>query len=90
MDPASSSTPNEVKEPRRSKWANVVNDFGSDFLTYNVENGPLTFRHAMDSSESRHRNGVVKSEIDSIVSNGTWELVDLPPGLFAQRHLHPQ
>ena len=22
----------------------------------------------------------MKSEIDSIVSNGTWELVDLPPG----------
>ena len=34
----------------------------------------------MDSSESRHWKGAVKSVIDSIVSNGTWELVDLPPG----------
>ena len=79
-NPSSSSTPNEVEEPRRSKRAKVVKDFGSDFLTYNVEDEPLTFRQAMDSSESRHWKGAVKSEMDSIVSNGTWELVDLPPG----------
>ncbi|KAL8115920.1 hypothetical protein AgCh_022423 [Apium graveolens] len=35
---------------------------------------------AMDSSESRHWKGTIKSEIDSIVSNGIWELIDLPPG----------
>ncbi|KAL8120351.1 hypothetical protein AgCh_017506 [Apium graveolens] len=80
VDPGSSSTPNKVEEPRRSKRAKVVKDFGSDFITYNVEDEPLTFRQAKDSSESRHWKGAVKSEIDSIVSNGTWELVDLPPG----------
>ena len=26
--------------------------------------------------------GIVKSEIDSIISNGTWELVDLPLGCY--------
>ncbi|KAL8088682.1 hypothetical protein AgCh_038452 [Apium graveolens] len=80
VDPGSSSTPNKVEEPRRSKRAKVVKDFGSDFITYNVEDEPLTFRQAKDSSESRHWKGAVKSEIDSIISNGTWELVDLPPG----------
>ncbi|KAL8110798.1 hypothetical protein AgCh_026508 [Apium graveolens] len=79
-DPGSSSTPNKVEEPRRSKRAKVVKDFGSDFITYNVEDEPLTFRQAKDYSESRNWKGAVKSEIDSIVSNGTWELVDLPPG----------
>ncbi|KAL8089895.1 hypothetical protein AgCh_039379 [Apium graveolens] len=74
-DPGSSSTPNEVEEPRRSKRAKVVKDFGSDFITYNVENEPLTFRQAMDSSESRHWKGAVKSEIDSIVSNGTYDIL---------------
>ncbi|KAL8089478.1 hypothetical protein AgCh_039085 [Apium graveolens] len=69
-----------VEEPRRSKRAKVVKDFGSDFITYNVEDEPLTFHQAMDSSESRHWKGTVKSEIDSIVLNETWELVDLPPG----------
>lgn len=29
--------------------------------------------------ESMHWKGVVKSEIDSIISNRTWELVDLTP-----------
>ncbi|KAL8090653.1 hypothetical protein AgCh_039909 [Apium graveolens] len=80
VDPGSSSTPNKVEEPRRSKHAKVVKDFGSDFITYNIEDEPLTFRQAKDSSESRHWKSAVKSEIDSIVSNGTWELVDLPPG----------
>ncbi|KAL8108660.1 hypothetical protein AgCh_024935 [Apium graveolens] len=79
VDPDSSSTPNEVEEPRRSKRAKVVKDFGSDFITYNVEDEHLTFHQTMDSSKPRHWKGAVKSEIDSIVSNGTWELVDLPP-----------
>ena len=80
VDPSSSSAPNGEDEPRRSKRQKVVKDFGSDFITYNIADQPLTFRQAMDSSESRHWKGAVKSEIDSIVSNGTWELVDLPPG----------
>ena len=53
-DPASSFNPHEVEEPRRSKRAKVVKDFGSDFITYNVEDEPLIFRQAVDSSESRH------------------------------------
>ncbi|KAL8120719.1 hypothetical protein AgCh_017774 [Apium graveolens] len=53
-DPVSSSTPNEVEKPRTSKRARVVKDFGSDYVTYNVKDEPLTFRQAMDSSESRH------------------------------------
>ncbi|XP_074363563.1 putative mitochondrial protein AtMg00820 [Apium graveolens] len=80
VDPASSSTPSEVKEPRSSKRAKVVKDFGSDFITDNIKEETLTFRQAMDFSESRHWKGAVKSEIDSIISNGTWELVDLPHG----------
>ena len=83
VDPSSSSTPTGEKEPRRSKRQKVFKDFGSDFITYNVEDQPLTFRHAMDSLELRHWKGALKSEIDSIVSNGTWELVDLPHGCSA-------
>ena len=66
VDPASSSTPNEVKEHRRSERAKVVKDFGSDFITYNIEEKSLAFRQATDSSESRQWKGVVKSEIDLI------------------------
>ncbi|KAL0347687.1 UNVERIFIED_CONTAM: Retrovirus-related Pol polyprotein from transposon TNT 1-94 [Sesamum calycinum] len=66
--------------PRRSKRARVVKDFGSDFVTYNIEDDPITFKDAMTSSEAKQWKEAIKSEMDSIVSNGTWVLVDLPPG----------
>ncbi|KAL0349953.1 UNVERIFIED_CONTAM: hypothetical protein Sradi_4144500 [Sesamum radiatum] len=69
-----------VDEPRRSKRARVVKDFGSDFVTYNVEDDPVTFKDAMASLEARQLKEAVKSEMDSIVSNETWVLVDLPLG----------
>ena len=47
----------------------VVKNFGSDFITYDIENEPLNFRQAMNSSlpESRYWKGPLKSEIDCIV-----------------------
>ncbi|KAL0367487.1 UNVERIFIED_CONTAM: Retrovirus-related Pol polyprotein from transposon RE2 [Sesamum radiatum] len=58
----------------------VVKNFGSDFVTYNIEDDPITFRDAMASSEAKQWKKAIKSEMDSIVSNGIWKLVDLPPG----------
>ncbi|KAL0415924.1 UNVERIFIED_CONTAM: Retrovirus-related Pol polyprotein from transposon TNT 1-94 [Sesamum latifolium] len=75
-----SLTHEESDEPRRSERARVVKDFGSDFVTYNIEDNPITFKDAMASSEAKQWKEAVKSEMDSIVSNGTWKLVDLPPG----------
>ncbi|KAL0303858.1 UNVERIFIED_CONTAM: Retrovirus-related Pol polyprotein from transposon TNT 1-94 [Sesamum radiatum] len=81
VSPSSTSlTHEELDEPRRSKRARVVKDFGSDFVTYNIEDDPVTFKDAMASSEAKQWKEAVKSEMDSIVSNGTWKLVDLPPG----------
>ncbi|KAL2250203.1 UNVERIFIED_CONTAM: Retrovirus-related Pol polyprotein from transposon TNT 1-94 [Sesamum indicum] len=80
----SSSSSNQTHqvsdEPRRSKRARIIKDFGSDFVTYNIEDDPITFKDAMASSEAKQWKEAVKSEMDSIVSNGTWVLVDLPPG----------
>ncbi|KAL0415926.1 UNVERIFIED_CONTAM: hypothetical protein Slati_3424500 [Sesamum latifolium] len=81
VNPSSTSlTHEESDEPRRSKRARVVKDFGSDFVTYNIEDNSITFKDAMASSEAKQWKEAVKSEMDSIVSNGTWKLVDLPPG----------
>ncbi|KAL2235242.1 UNVERIFIED_CONTAM: Retrovirus-related Pol polyprotein from transposon TNT 1-94 [Sesamum indicum] len=66
-------------EPRRSKRARAVNDFESDFITYNIKDNPITFKDVMASSEAKQWKEAVKSEMDLIVSNGTWVLVDLPP-----------
>ncbi|KAL2249827.1 UNVERIFIED_CONTAM: Retrovirus-related Pol polyprotein from transposon TNT 1-94 [Sesamum indicum] len=76
---SSNHTHKESDEPRRSKRARVVKDFGSEFVTYNIEDDQITFKDAMASSEAKHWKEAVKSEMDFIVSNGTWVLVDLPP-----------
>ncbi|KAL0401485.1 UNVERIFIED_CONTAM: Retrovirus-related Pol polyprotein from transposon RE2 [Sesamum latifolium] len=77
---SNSLTHEESDEPRRSKRARVVKNFGSDFVTYNIEDDLVTFKDAMTSSEAKQWKEAVKSEICSIISNGTWVLVDLPPG----------
>ncbi|KAL0283681.1 UNVERIFIED_CONTAM: Retrovirus-related Pol polyprotein from transposon TNT 1-94 [Sesamum radiatum] len=41
----------------------------------------------MASSEAKQWKEAVKSEMDSIVSNGTWVLVDIPPGCTTIRSL---
>ncbi|KAL0392770.1 UNVERIFIED_CONTAM: Retrovirus-related Pol polyprotein from transposon TNT 1-94 [Sesamum radiatum] len=81
VNPSSTSpTHKESDEPRWSKRPKVVKNFGSDFITYNIENDPVTFKDAMASSEAKQWKEAVKSEMDCRVFNGTWELVDLPSG----------
>ncbi|KAJ9561120.1 hypothetical protein OSB04_006280 [Centaurea solstitialis] len=70
----------DEEQPRRSKRARVEKSFGPDFLTYMVESEPKTYREAVTSSEGPQWKEAIKSEIDSILQNHTWELVDLPPG----------
>ena len=76
-----SESESEVEvEPRRSKRARTEKSFGSDFLTYLVEGDPRTYKEAVSSADSPLWKEAIKSEIDSIMQNHTWELVDLPPG----------
>ncbi|KAL2224241.1 UNVERIFIED_CONTAM: hypothetical protein Sindi_2947500, partial [Sesamum indicum] len=77
---STSLTHEKSDEPRRSKRARVVKNFGSDFITYNIEDDLVTFKDAMASLEAKQWKETIKSEMDSIVSKGTWELVNLPPG----------
>ncbi|GKA37558.1 retrotransposon protein, putative, ty1-copia subclass, partial [Tanacetum coccineum] len=70
----------EEVEPRRSKRARTEKSFGPDFVSFMVENEPTSYREAVTSSEGHQWKESIKSEIDSILQNHTWELVDLPPG----------
>ena len=45
-----------------------------------LEGEPRTFHEAVTSPESLLWKEVIKSEIDSILQNYTWELVNLTPG----------
>ena len=67
-------------EPRRSKRIRTEKSFCPDFLTYMLEIEPQSYKEAVNSLEGSLWKEAIKSEIDSILQNHTWELVDLPPG----------
>ncbi|KAB2595479.1 DNA polymerase zeta catalytic subunit-like [Pyrus ussuriensis x Pyrus communis] len=67
-------------EPRKSKRAKIAKDFGPDFLTFVTEDEPQTYKAALESSEAPYWKEAIQSEIESIMQNNTWELVNLPPG----------
>ncbi|GJZ55514.1 pol polyprotein [Tanacetum coccineum] len=75
-----SKVPQENVEPRRSKHAKVTKDFGHDYMTYIVNEEPQTYKAVMESSEAPYWKETIQSEIDLIVHNNTWKLVDLPSG----------
>ena len=67
-------------EPRRSKRTRIEKSFGPNFLTHLLKSESQTFQEAMGSSKEPQWKEVIKSEIDSIMQNHTWELVELPKG----------
>ncbi|BFG40858.1 hypothetical protein CerSpe_271320 [Prunus speciosa] len=67
-------------EPRRSKRTRIPKDFGPDFLTMIAEAEPQTYKEAISSPEAPFWKEAINSEIESIMQNHTWELVNLPPG----------
>ena len=70
----------EEEEPRRSKRARKETSFGPDFLTFMVEGEPVTYKQAMSTPDSQYWEEAIQNEIESIMQNHTWELVDLPKG----------
>ena len=64
-------------EPRRSKRIRIEKSFGSDFLTYLLENEPQSFQEDVNSPKGPLWKEPIKSEIDSILHNYTWELVEV-------------
>ena len=66
-------------EPKRSKRARIEKHYGTNFLMYMLEREPQTYKEAMNSTNGLMWKEAIKSEIDSILQNHTWELVDLPP-----------
>ena len=56
---------------------NVLNKFS---FVGNVEEDPNTYNEAMDLRDAAFFREAVSNEIDSILSNNTWVLLDLPLG----------
>jgi hypothetical protein len=63
--------------PRRSKRQRIVKSFGDDFTIYLMNDTPKIILEVFASPDADDMK-VVHSEMDSIISNETWELVDQP------------
>ena len=84
------------EEPLKSKRLKKENNFGFDFLTsfltescvlneslmfvFILEEHPMTYDEAMKSVDAIFWKEAIDSELDSIMSNNTWELADFSRG----------
>ncbi|WVZ93131.1 hypothetical protein U9M48_039137 [Paspalum notatum var. saurae] len=66
--------------PRKSKRQRVEKSFGNDFIVYLVDDTPMSISEAYASSDADNWKEAVQSELDSILSNETWELTERPYG----------
>ena len=71
---------NSHDELRRSKRQRKEISLGDDFYTYLIENEPLSYLEAISSHNTLLWKEAIKNELDSILKNQKWELVDLPLG----------
>jgi hypothetical protein len=70
----------DSEAPRRSKRPKTVKSFGDDFTVYLMDDTPKTIVEVFASPDVDDWKEAVRSEMDSILSNGTWELVNRPYG----------
>uniref|UniRef100_I1QDQ4 Reverse transcriptase Ty1/copia-type domain-containing protein n=1 Tax=Oryza glaberrima TaxID=4538 RepID=I1QDQ4_ORYGL len=54
--------------------------FGDDFTVYLVDDTPKSILEAYASPDADYWKEAVRSEMDSIIANGTWELTERPCG----------
>ena len=66
--------------PIRSKRQRTAKSFGDDFIVYLVDDTPRTISEAYASPDADYWKEAVRSEMDSILANGTWEITDRPYG----------
>jgi hypothetical protein len=64
----------------RCKRQRVEKSFGDDFIVYLVDDTPTTIAEAFASTDADDWKEAVHNEMDSILSNGTWEVTDRPYG----------
>ncbi|GJV47162.1 retrovirus-related pol polyprotein from transposon TNT 1-94 [Tanacetum coccineum] len=77
---SSSRLDDKVVQDKRQRDDNDLQDERQDSNREKRKNEPTSYREAVTSSEGQQWREAIKSEIESILQNHTWELVDLPPG----------
>ena len=66
-------------EPRRGSRIKKPKNFSPDFISFMTIGEPQTYKEAMTSPEAPFWKEAINSEVESILKNHTWELVDIPP-----------
>src|SRR3954468_13840251 len=74
------STEDDEEAPVRSKRPRIEKSFGDDLLVYLVDDIPSCISEACASPDADYWKEAVRSEMDSILANGTWDLTDRPYG----------
>jgi len=83
-------------ELRRSKKDRTLKYFGLDFYVFTMIEDPNSLKESLTSPDADLWQEAINDEMDSLESNKTWHLVDLPPGCktieckwFLKRKLKP-
>lgn len=67
----------EIKPPSRYSNPDLVN-YALQVEFQNTESEPLTYTEAINSSNGKKWEAAMKEEMDSLLKNETWELVERP------------
>jgi Reverse transcriptase (RNA-dependent DNA polymerase). len=67
---------NNIVATRKSKRQSTAKSFGDDYIVYLVDDTPRTIKEAYSSPDADYWKEAVHSEMDSIKSNGTWEVIE--------------
>ncbi|KAJ9536248.1 hypothetical protein OSB04_un000581 [Centaurea solstitialis] len=73
LDPSLPGTSHDMEGTRKKVTREVI-------FSINIDDDPKTFEEAMSSRDASLWKEAINDEMDSILSNGTWELTDLPKG----------
>jgi hypothetical protein len=65
---------------RKSKITRIAKSFGDDYIIYLVDDTPSTTKEAYSSVDVDSWKEAIRSEMDSIMYNATWEVVERPYG----------
>jgi hypothetical protein len=65
---------------RKSKRPRIAKSFGDEYIVYLVDDTPSTIEEAYSSPDDDFWKEAIRSEMDSIMSNETWEVVERPYG----------
>jgi hypothetical protein len=65
---------------RKSKRPRIAKSFGDDYIVYLVDDTPSIIEEAYSSSDADFWKEAIRSEMDSILSNETWEVIERPYG----------